>query len=486
MLMTHGPQPIKLLVVDDEPDIQSLFELRFRRDVQSGTLELRFASNGSEALDIAASDPDIEVVITDLNMPGMSGLELLGRLEALQLPLKTIVLTAYGDMANIRTAMMRGAFDFQVKPLDIDDLRATIKKASTIVRELRSGEEARARAEKLERRNRYLTEVFGKYVSDDVVSQLLHSPDGVQLTGERRDLTLLFADIRGFSRLSQQLPPEQVVSVLNSYLEVAVERILGRSGTINEILGDGLLVFFGAPIPDPRSAEHAVAAAIELQLAMADLNDRHRAAGLPELAIGVAIHSGDAVVGSVGSRRRLKYAAVGPNVNLVTLIESHARGGQILISDATYAQVEDLVSVSRALSVEVKGSSETMTVHVVRELAGPYRLELPQTNEPMFATNEGVRATIARVDDEQAGDGTRCELVAMGRESARIKTEARLAPLDDVVLRVDHVEVFGKVSECALADDDRCVLTVVYNTVVGDSLDHLAAGPAHHGDRSFR
>ena len=192
------------------------------------------------------------MVITDLNMPGMSGLELLARLEELRLPLKTIVLTAYGDMANIRTAMMRGAFDFQVKPLDIDDLRTTIKKAARSCASCTPGEAAQHRAAKLEERNRYLTEVFGKYVSEDVVTQLLTSPDGVELAGETRELTLLLADIRGFSRLSKELPPEQVVRVLNGYLEVAVERILARGGTINEILGDGLLVFFGAPIHDRR------------------------------------------------------------------------------------------------------------------------------------------------------------------------------------------------------------------------------------------
>jgi class 3 adenylate cyclase len=389
-------------------------------------------------------------------------------------------------MSNIRTAMMRGAFDFQVKPLDIDDLRATIKKASSIVRELRSGEAARERAEELERRNRYLTDLFGRYVSDDVVTQLLDTPDGLQLAGERRDLTLLFADIRGFSRLSQQLPPEQLVSVLNSYLEVAVERILARGGTINEILGDGLLVYFGAPIADPASAEHAVAAAIELQLAMAELNLHHRAIGLPELAIGIAVHTGEAVVGSIGSRRRSKYAAVGPNVNLVTSIESHARGGQILISDTTYERVEDLVSVTGELSVGIKGANGTIGVHAVRELAGPYRLELPQATRPMFATANNVVATIARVVDERAGEGSPCELRAVGRESARIETDVMLTPLDDVVLRVDEVVVFGKVSECALTEDDRCALTLVYNTAVGDSLDHLVAGPSNNGARSVK
>jgi adenylate cyclase len=248
--------PIRLLIVDDEPDVRRLFELRLRRELASEAIRLHCVSSARDALDIVESDPDIEVVVTDLNMPGMDGLELLARLESMPMPPKTIVLTAYGDMANIRTAMMGGAFDFQVKPLDIDDLRATITKASRIVRELRAGRRAQQREADLVRSNDHLRDVFGRYVSDDVVSRLLSSSDGLRLEGERRELTLLMADIRGFTRLAEQLGPDQVVSVLNGYLEVATERILAHGGTINEILGDGLLVFFGAPLdvrPPPRT-----------------------------------------------------------------------------------------------------------------------------------------------------------------------------------------------------------------------------------------
>jgi class 3 adenylate cyclase/CheY-like chemotaxis protein len=473
MRSTGSGATIRLLVVDDEPDVQALFELRFRREIQQGVFDLRFASNGTEAIDVVSRDPRIEVVVTDLNMPGMSGLELLTRLDQLDLPLKTIVLTAYGDMANIRTAMMRGAFDFQVKPLDIDDLRATIRKASTIVRELRAGEEARHRARVLEERNEYLTEVFGKYVSDEVVRQLLSSPDGVNLGGETRHLTLMLADIRGFSRLSNRLPPERVVQVLNSYLEVAAERILARGGTINEILGDGLLVFFGAPIADDAAAEHAVAAALELQLAMAQLNERHRAVGLPELAIGIAIHTGEAVVGTIGSPQRLKYTAVGPNVNVVGRIESYARGGQILVSDSTHELVQDLVSVAGRFCIKAKGEERgDLLLHVVRGLGGHYRLELPQSNEPMHAVSSNVPACIARVVDDRIGEDVACELVAVGRESARVRTTLMLAPLDDVVLRVKAVDLYGRVSECEVTDDGACVFTLVYNAVA-DTLDHV-------------
>lgn len=478
MVGSAGNDPIELLVVDDEQDVRALFELRFEHEVQNGTFSLQFASNGSEALDIAAMHPDLEVVITDLNMPGMSGLDLIGRLEELHSPAKTIVLTAYGDMANIRTAMMRGAFDFQMKPLDIDDLRMTIRKASAIVRQLRAGHAARVEAATLEERNRYLTEVFGKYVSDEVVSKLLASTDGVVLAGETRELTLLLADIRGFSQLSRQLPPEQVVRVLNGYLEVAVERILVRGGTVNEILGDGLLVFFGAPIHDDRAAEHAVAAALELQLAMADLNEHHRRTGLPELAIGIAVHTGEAVVGTVGSHRRLKYTAVGSNVNVVGRMESYARGGQVLISDATFDRVREVVEVDGEFTMNAKGTEQARSLHVVRGLNGPYHLALPRSTKRMCAAVPDVAATIARVVDDRIGSPERARLVAVGRASARVETTLMLAPLDDVVLHADNVELFGKVSETAVTDHGRCLVTVVYSTVAGTSVDHLMAPSA--------
>jgi class 3 adenylate cyclase len=475
MRSPRDEDPIELLVVDDEPDAQALFELRFRRELRGGAIALRFASSGAEALDVVAKHPELEVVVTDLNMPGMGGLELLTRLDRLHRPLKTIVLTAYGDMANIRTAMMRGAFDFQVKPIDIDDLRTTIRKASHIVRQLRAGEEARIRAADLEQRNLYLTDVFGRYVSDEVVAQLLASTDGVELTGESRELTLLVADIRGFSRLAKELTADQVVALLNGYLEVAVDKILRRGGTINEILGDGLLVFFGAPIADDAAAEHAVAAAIELQLAMAELNDHHRSIGLPELAIGIAIHSGEAVVGTVGSHQRLKYAAVGPNVNLVGRIESYARGGQVLISEATYELVQDLVSTAGRFAMRAKGAEEGLPLHVVRGIGGAYGVELPQSAEPMHPVPRGLTASIARVIDDRVGEGTACELVAVGREAARLQTRLMLAPLDNALLRVGTMELYGRVSECAVTDDGACLMTVVYNAAAGEAVDHLAS-----------
>jgi adenylate cyclase len=463
--------PIRLLIVDDEPDVQRLFELRLRREVRSGEFDLHFASSAVEALALIERQPDLEVMITDLNMPGMDGLALLERVSVLRPSLKSIVLTAYGDLTNIRTAMMRGAFDFQVKPLDIADLRSTIAKASAIVRLLRAGERAERRALDLEAEKRELRDLFGRYVSDEVVDRLVDSTDGITLRGERRELTLLLADICGFTTLAETLPPERVVTVLNSYLEVAISRIFEFGGTINEILGDGLLVFFGAPIDDPAAAEHAVAAGLALQMDMPELNERHRRLGLPELTIGVAVHKGEAVVGPIGSENRMKYAAVGRNVNIVGRIETHARGGQVLISDAILAEVRDLVTTTGKFELRAKGVPPGLSVHAVSAIAGPYQLVLPQRVHELREVKAPFGLTVARVVDQRVGENTPADLLAIGVDAARLRTSLMLAPLDHLAINLPSGSIFGTVSECDVSDDGRCDVTVVYTALP----DHVIA-----------
>jgi adenylate cyclase len=404
------------------------------------------------------------VVVTDLNMPEMDGLALLQHITELNRPLRTIVLSAYGDMANIRAAMRRGAFDFQVKPLDIDDLRATLANAVEIVRALRSGDEAREMANTLAARNEYLKDVFGRYVSDDVVTQLLDSPDGPELRGERRNLTVMMADIRGFTALAEELPPERVVGVLNGYLNRAADSILRWRGTINEILGDGLLVFFGAPIPDPLAAEHAVAAALELQLAMIELNARHRQEGLPELSVGIGIHTGEAIVGTIGSDRRMKYAAVGRNVNLAGRIESHTVGGQILISDDTHGQVAHLAEVTGRFETQAKGVERPIVMHEVQGLSGDYELRLAREVAALQSLTQPLPVKLAQIVAKEVLEPHEAELVAVGNNGARLTTEIAVEELDDLTLWIGEGQVYGKVSECEIGVSG-CAFTLVFTSV---------------------
>jgi class 3 adenylate cyclase/CheY-like chemotaxis protein len=469
-------QPVRLLVVDDEEDVGALFRGRFRKELQRGEFDLNFTTDPIQALKMVDASPDLEVLITDLNMPQMNGLDLLTEVSKLQRPLKTIVLTAYNDLENVRAAMMRGAFDFQVKPLDVVDLRTTISKAVTIVRQLQAGEEARQRALELTEQKRRVEEIFGRYVGPVVRAQLLARPEG-QLGSERRTLAVLMADIRGFTALSEVLPPEQVVQVLNGFLERATEVMFRRNGTINEILGDGLLVFFGAPISDDKAAHNAVAAALELQLAMNDLNASHRGQGLPELALGIGVNSGEAVVGTIGSKRRQKYTAVGKTVNLVARIESHTVGGQVLVSEWTYDEIKDITDTLGSFQLRAKGFTDPITVHDVRGLAGEYNLQLPSADRTLNVLAAPRPIGLAIIKDKIIGDQHPAEVIAGGEEALRVRTEVTVSPFDDLMLVVSGRQAFAKVIECD-TQEGVCDLFAVYTSVPADVRHELSGAEA--------
>lgn len=465
-------QPVRLLVVDDEEDVGALFRGRFRKELQRGEYDLSFTTDPIQALKMVDARPNLEVLITDLNMPRMNGIELLAEVSKLHRPLKTIVLTAYNDLENVRAAMMRGAFDFQVKPLDVVDLRTTIAKAVSIVRQLQAGEEARQRAVELTEQKQRVEDIFGRYVGPVVKAQLLARPEG-HLGSERRTLTVLMADIRGFSVLSEVLAPEQVVQVLNGFLERATEVMFRRHGTINEILGDGLLVFFGAPITDDHAPQNAVAAALELQLAMNDLNASHRGQGLPELALGVGVHSGEAVIGTIGSKRRQKYTAIGRTVNLVARIESHTVGGQVLVSDWTYDEIKDIADTLGSFQLHAKGFTDPITVYDIRGLAGEYDLQLPSADRTLnvLAVPRAIRLAI--IKDKIIGDQHPAEVIAGGEEALRVRTEAAVSPFDDLMLDVAGRQAFVKVIECD-SQEGVCDLFAVYTSVPAEVRTALA------------
>ncbi len=453
------PQPVRLLVVDDEEDVEALFKGRFRKELQRGEYVLSFSTDPIQALKMVDESPDIEVLITDLNMPQMNGLELLTEVAKFRRPLKTIVLTAYNDLGNIRAAMMRGAFDFQVKPLDLEDLRTTISKAVTIVRELQAGEDARQRATELTKHSRRVEDIFGRYVSEEVKQHLLACPEGHR-GSERLTLTVLMADIRGFTRLAETLSPERVVQVLNGYLERATDIMFRWNGTINEILGDGLLVFFGAPISDGDATANAVAAALELQLAMDEVNASHREQGLPELAIGVGVHTGEAVVGTIGSRRRQKYTAIGKNVNLVARIESHSVGGQVLVSDSAYDEIRHIASTLGSFQVRVKGFTDSIVVHDVRGLAGKYNLHLPGASRTLTPLAVPWPIGMSVVENKVVGTQHPAAVTASCEGAVRVRTELAVSLFDDLMLDAAGGEVFAKVVECEVQAGVRDLLAV--------------------------
>ena len=376
------PSLLNILIVDDEPDLAPMIRQKFRRQIRNGEYEFIFAQDGVEALEQLKQDETIHVVLTDINMPRMDGLTLLAELAKLERLLKAIVVTAYGDMENIRTAMNRGAFDFLTKPINLDDLTITIEKAHATIEQQINAVRVR--------------ETFGRYFADEVASLLLDQPEALTLGGEKRTATLLMSDLRGFSTISEHLSPEQVVEILNIYLGRMADVITTYNGTINEYIGDAIFVIFGAPIQRDDDAMRAIACALDMQCAMDDVNEQMQTRDLPTLQMGIGINTGEVVVGNIGSPKRMKYGVVGSHVNLTSRIESYTVGGQILISDSTLEQVRPLVRIGNQMQVSTKGFSDPISIYDVQAIGAPYNLTLPSRTETFvsLATPLSFRFTI--------------------------------------------------------------------------------------------
>lgn len=226
-----------------------------------------------------------------------------------------------------------------------------------------------------------LKKMFGRYLSKEVMSSLIQNPSALELGGERRSLTIMMTDLRGFTAVSERLEPEKVVQMLNNYFEIMVEVVLKYNGTINEIIGDALLVVFGAPQVMNDRAERAIACSIDMQNAMSMANKENLAHGLPELEMGIGINESEVIIGNIGSSKRSKYTVVGSGVNLASRIESYTVGGQILISESVYRQTADVLRIDSQREVLPKGAETPLKIYEVGGIAGTYNLVLKERNQ---------------------------------------------------------------------------------------------------------
>ena len=455
--------PVKILFVDDETDLELLIRQKFRRQIRRNELQLIFAYNGVEALEKLQADAEVDIVLSDINMPEMDGLTLLVKIAELNRILKTVIISAYGDMPNIRTAMNRGAFDFLTKPINFQDLEATIDKTLKEVQRLKEGEAARRRALELEQQNQFIRETFGRYLTNEVVTNLLDSPGGLKLGGEKRKVTIMMADLRGFMALAERLAAEQVVAMLNRYLETVVDVIMKYQGTINEIIGDGILVIFGAPIWQEDDAQRAVACAVEMQLAMQVVNEQNKREGLPEAEMGIGMNTGEVVVGNIGSYKRTKYGAVGNHVNLTARIESYTIGRQILISEATLKDAGANLRIDGQMQVEPKGVQEPITIHEVGGIGGEYDLFLPQKIDTLFPLEAEIPLQYTVLEEKHVGR-TVCKgsFVKLSAKGAEIRVENPVEPLSNIKIWLTDIngeevsgDLYGKVMDKP-ADSGNC------------------------------
>ena len=245
--------PTKILVVDDEPDFELLLRQRFRRQIREGEFDFRFAHHGGEALSALDAEPDIDLMLLDINMPVMDGLTLLSELHERQSTVRAIIVSAYGDMANLRTAMNRGAFDFVTKPVDLSDLEITIRKALTHSARMRETDRLRQEAERA--RNN-----LSRYFSPNVVA-LLAAQDDPLGTVRRETVGVLFADIVGFTQMTETMPPEAVLAMLREFHARMTAQIFACAGTVDKYIGDAIVAVFGVPSATARDAANALACA---------------------------------------------------------------------------------------------------------------------------------------------------------------------------------------------------------------------------------
>ncbi len=323
-----------ILVVDDEPDLEALVQQRFRRQIRGGEFGFCFAHDGVEALDMIAGGQDVDMVLSDINMPRMDGLTLLQKLQETADPLSTVIVSAYGDMANIRTAMNRGAFDFITKPIDFGDLETTIRKTLAHIERLR---EARRRLAEAERAHALLS----RYFSPNLAERLASDPDAVDLGGQRREITSLFSDIADFTSMVETLDLEIVAPLLNEYLGGMTGIAFRHGGTVMKIVGDALHVLFGAPADQPDHAARAVACALELDQYAQACRWRWRDRGVVLGATRLGLEAGPAIVGNFGGDKFFDYNAYGDTVNTAARLETANKqlGTRICVGESVATRV---------------------------------------------------------------------------------------------------------------------------------------------------
>jgi adenylate cyclase len=326
----------RILVVDDEPDLEALILQKFRHQIRDEAVSFTFAHDGVEALAALKANGDIELVVTDINMPRMDGLSLLQKLQESEENIMTVIVSAYGDMTNIRTAMNRGAFDFVTKPIDFLDLETTITKTIRHIGFLREARQRQAEAERA-----YAS--LSRYFSPNLAQRLAGDSAAVDLEGKRRDIATLFTDIASFTALVETLEPSVLGPLLNEYLSGMTDIVFANDGTVAKIVGDALHILFGAPGEQSDHAARAVACALSLDEFAQGFCERWQKKGIGFGITRIGAHAGPAIVGNFGGGKFFDYTAYGDTINVASRLEDANKqlGTRICVSAALAEEVEN-------------------------------------------------------------------------------------------------------------------------------------------------
>ena len=329
----------KILVADDEADLEFLIKQKFRKQIRDQQYEFVFAMNGRQALERIEEHPDIDIVLSDINMPEMDGLTLLSKLHESSPLIKAVIISAYGDMDNIRSAMNKGAFDFLLKPVDFKDLELTMDKTLEHVRQVKS-------TLKAIRENNILK----MYVDESVIDYMSKGDFESSVTrNEHIQATVIFVDICAFTSIAETQPVNNVVKLLNQYFDIIVQEIIDQKGHVDKFIGDAILAVYGSPEPDEHHAWKAVCSAIQMQRKMAVVNERRRGAGLPHCELGVGVYTGEVLHGFIGAEDCLEYTVIGDTVNKASRYCDGAQGSEIVLGPLTYESIKQHMQATERL-----------------------------------------------------------------------------------------------------------------------------------------
>ncbi len=428
----------KILVVDDEAvNLTVLTNQLYLHNYQ-----VIQANNGQKALNLLDQGCLPDLIVLDVMMPGMTGYEVTQKIREIwpldRLPI--MMLTAKNRISDLVVGLEVGANDYLSKPFYKEELLARIK--------------THLKMKQLRTEKAHIRQTFGRYVTDEVVSNILETPEGLKIGGERKKITILTSDIRGFTSISERLAPEEVVTILNFYLSSMADVITSFYGTIDEFMGDGILVLFGAPTTREDDAERAVACAVAMQLKMEAVNQQIQAWGLDPLEMGIGINTGEVVVGNIGSEKRTKYGVVGKQVNLTYRIESYSTGGEILISETTLQEIgESLLRIDGKKLVQPKGVQQPINIYNIGGIGGEYNVFLQKEEEIFLDLTEEILIQYTILEGKHVGknlfSGTLIKLSAKGAlvKSASQDTDSIPSVLTNIKLNLCPATNSGELAE---------------------------------------
>ncbi len=344
----------KILVADDEIDLEMLIKQKFRKQIREHQYEFIFAINGNDALDKLKHHTDVDIVLSDINMPEMDGLTLLTKLQELSPLIKAVIVSAYGDMDNIRTAMNRGAFDFLCKPVNFEDLDLTMKKTILHVTQLKETLQA------IKENN-----ILRMYVDETVLKFMNRREyESSLMVNENVEATVAFIDICSFTSISEIESADTVVKLLNKYFDVMVKEIIAQQGYVDKFIGDAIMAVFRGDF----HLDRAIDACLNVRTQIEKLpSETINITFFPKVSVG--INSGEMISGNIGSAtlRRLDYTIIGDTVNLAQRLQTTASSGQILITEASYEKVKESFNCKKVGEVNLKNKSHPVVIYEVMD-----------------------------------------------------------------------------------------------------------------------